>query len=226
LPLVPPHAVHLDAGQCDLLRPHSPETSVLRYLSACEPPSPPARLNRGSGSLLAELDRQLAPVSPKGIDIVQQTFRPSTLVPRGLVVDEAMLDGTGARITVRAMMKASVCPGCGTQSERGRSRCRRRLADLPIAGRPDCLMVLARRFCCNAVLCGRRVFATPCPAGAARRQRLFLGCPAALIEAGSDGAVSSALVVIDRYEGRRNVLAARRVAADRVTGPGAIGLAR
>jgi len=70
-----------------------------------------------------------------------------------------MLDGSGARITVRAMAKASVCPGCGTSSERVHSRYRRRLADLPIAGRPVCLMVLARRFYCNAVLCGRRVFA-------------------------------------------------------------------
>lgn len=70
-----------------------------------------------------------------------------------------MLDGSGARITVRVMTKASVCPGCGTPSERVHSRYRRRLADLPIAGRPVCLMVLARRFYCNAVLCGRRVFA-------------------------------------------------------------------
>jgi transposase len=75
------------------------------------------------------------------------------------VVDEAMLDGAGALITVRAMTKASVCPGCGTPSERVHSRYRRRLADLPIAERPVCLMVLARRFYCNAVLCGRRVFA-------------------------------------------------------------------
>jgi len=39
--------------------------------------------------------------SLKGIDIVYQSFSPSTLVPRGLVVEEAMLDGAGARITVR-----------------------------------------------------------------------------------------------------------------------------
>jgi hypothetical protein len=30
--------------------------------------------------------------------IVQQDFCPSPLVPRGLVVEEAMLDGSGARI--------------------------------------------------------------------------------------------------------------------------------
>ena len=55
--------------------------------------------------------------SPKGIDIVQRDFCPSTLVPHGLVVEEAMLDGSGVRITARATTKASVCPGCGTPSE-------------------------------------------------------------------------------------------------------------
>ena len=55
--------------------------------------------------------------------------------------------------------KASVCPGCGTRSERVPSRYCRRLADLPIAGSPVRLMLRARRFYCNAVLCGRRVFA-------------------------------------------------------------------
>src|SRR5262249_15764026 len=63
--------------------------------------------------------------SPKGIDIVRRDFSPSTLVPRGLVVEGAMLDGSSARITVRATLKASVCPGCGTPSERVHSRYRR-----------------------------------------------------------------------------------------------------
>ena len=57
------------------------------------------------------------------------------------------------------MTRASVCPRCGTRSERVHSRYHRRLADLAIAGRPVRLMVLARPFYCNAVLCGRRVFA-------------------------------------------------------------------
>lgn len=96
--------------------------------------------------------------SSMGIDIMQPDFCPSTLVPRGLLVGEAMLDGAGARISVRAVVKASVYPDCGTPSQRVHSQYRRRLADLPIAGRPVCLMVLARKFYCNAVLCGRRVF--------------------------------------------------------------------
>ena len=90
---------------------------------------------------------------------MQQAFRASALVPRGFVVDDATSDDAGALITVRSVARASACPGCGSPSERVHSRYRRRLADLPISGRPVRLMLLARRFHCNAVLCGRRVFA-------------------------------------------------------------------
>jgi transposase len=90
---------------------------------------------------------------------VSQTFRASALVPRGFVVDEVTSDGTSALITVRSVETASVCPGCGTRSGRIHSRYHRRLADLPIAGRPVRLVVRARRFYCRAVLCRRRVFA-------------------------------------------------------------------
>ena len=89
---------------------------------------------------------------------MQPTFQASTLVPRGFVVDDATSDEAGALIMVRSVAVASACPGCGTQSGRVHSRYRRHLADLPIAGRPVRVVVLARRFYCNAVLCGRRVF--------------------------------------------------------------------
>jgi hypothetical protein len=61
-------------------------------------------------------------------------------------------------ITVHAVRRASACPSCATRSERVHSRYRRRLADLPISGRPVRLVVVARRFHCDAVLCGRRIF--------------------------------------------------------------------
>ena len=89
---------------------------------------------------------------------MQRVFRASALVPRGFVVEDATQDDGDALITVRSGAEASACPGCGTRSGRVHSRYRRRLADLPIAGRPVRLMVVARRFYCNAVLCGRRVF--------------------------------------------------------------------
>lgn len=44
-------------------------------------------------------------------------------------------------------------------SERVHSRYRRHLADLPMAGKPVRLVVRARRFHCDTVVCGRRIFA-------------------------------------------------------------------
>ena len=88
-----------------------------------------------------------------------RALRSSTLVPRGLTVESAALEGGEAVIVVRAVGRASVCPECGASSYRVHSRYRRRLADLPIAGHLVRLVVMARRFYCAAVLCGRRIFA-------------------------------------------------------------------
>lgn len=90
---------------------------------------------------------------------MQHSLRPSTLVPRGFVVDDVSSDSAGTLMTVRAVGKASSCPGCGRTSERVHSRYHRHLADLPMAGKPVRLVVRARRFHCDTVLCGRRIFA-------------------------------------------------------------------
>ncbi len=90
---------------------------------------------------------------------MQHAFRPSALVPPGFAVEGAILDGATAVITVRSTAAAGVCPGCGGVSRRVHSRYTRHLADLPVAGRPVRLEVIARRFRCEAVLCGRRIFA-------------------------------------------------------------------
>ena len=90
---------------------------------------------------------------------MQRSLRPATLVPRGFVVDEIISNGAGAQITVRGVGSSSLCPGCGRASERVHSRYRRHLADLPMAGKPVRLVVRARRFRCDNVLCGRRIFA-------------------------------------------------------------------
>ena len=88
---------------------------------------------------------------------MRHTCRPSALVPPGFAVEGAVLDG-GAVTTVRGTDATSVCPGCGVVSQQVRSRHRRRLADLLDAGRPVRLELIARRFRCVAVLCGRRIF--------------------------------------------------------------------
>lgn len=90
---------------------------------------------------------------------MQPSLRPSTLVPRGFVVDDVSSDSAGMLITVPAVGKASSCPGCGRTSERIHSRYHRHLADLPMVGKPVRLVVRARRFHCDTVLCGRRIFA-------------------------------------------------------------------
>ena len=51
-----------------------------------------------------------------------------------------------------------LAPSCGTVSQRVHSRYRRRVTDLPLSGRIVELLVIARRFRCDAVLCGRHIF--------------------------------------------------------------------
>ena len=113
---------------------------------------------------------------------MQRALRPSALVPRGFVVESAFCDGATTVITVRPTSGTSLCPGCGASSGRIHSRYQRRLTDLPLAGRQVRLVVVARRFRCDTVLCGRRIFTERFEDGAlapwARRTaRLDLGRP-------------------------------------------------
>jgi transposase len=73
---------------------------------------------------------------------MQQALRPSALVPLGFVVENATHDGATTVITVRRATRSSPCPGCGTSSEWIHSRYLRRVADLPLAGRPVRLVVV------------------------------------------------------------------------------------
>src|SRR5436190_327326 len=90
--------------------------------------------------------------------MMQRALRPSALVPRGFDVESAVCDGAATVITVRPTSDTSLCPGCGASSGRIHSRYQRRFTDLPLAGRPVRLVVVARRFRCVTVMCGRRIF--------------------------------------------------------------------
>ena len=89
---------------------------------------------------------------------MQQALRRVSLVPAGFVVESAFYETDKTVITVRPSAGFGFCPSCGTVSRRVHSRYRRRVADLPLSGRIVQLVVIARRFRCDAVLCGRQIF--------------------------------------------------------------------
>src|SRR5450631_880532 len=86
-------------------------------------------------------------------------FRVSSLVPTGLIVDSITQDGDAIVVTVHAGAQIAMCPLCCSPSQRVHSRYVRQVADFPCSGRGVCLRVMARRFCCQAPHCRRRIFA-------------------------------------------------------------------
>nr|WP_245257209.1 transposase family protein [Methylocystis rosea] len=83
---------------------------------------------------------------------------PSAFVPAGFHVENAIHDGAVTIITVRPTSKSSRCPTCTADAERIHSRYLRRLADLPLTGRQVRLVVIARRFRCDAASCRCAIF--------------------------------------------------------------------
>lgn len=89
---------------------------------------------------------------------MSRTPHPSTIVPPGFRVESIVDDGDVTVITVRHMGHSSSCPGCAADAERVHSRYTRGLADLPLGGRQVRLVVVARRFRCDAPSCPRTIF--------------------------------------------------------------------
>jgi hypothetical protein len=94
-----------------------------------------------------------------------QGLRSSSFVPAGFIVESVSSDERGVVIVVRSGSLSNECPSCKTASARVHSRYRRRVADLPLSGRRVQLIVLARRFRCDAVLCGAQIFTERFPKG-------------------------------------------------------------
>lgn len=90
---------------------------------------------------------------------MDQRLRPGALVPGGFVIEQTRIDADRVTVWVRSDARVCACPLCGTRSCRLQSRYWRRAADLPLAGRRVDLRIMVRRFRCDAVLCGRQVFA-------------------------------------------------------------------
>jgi transposase len=89
---------------------------------------------------------------------MDQTFDRRQLVPPGFSVLSSEITASGVKIAVAPVRSFGICPCCGSHSERIQSRYQRHVTDLPISGRNVELQVLVRRFWCDAVLCGRRIF--------------------------------------------------------------------
>ena len=89
---------------------------------------------------------------------MRHRFQRASLAPDGFAVDSIKTVGEIVHILLRSRCPTGSCPDCGRQSRRVQSRYLRRPADLPLGGRRVELTIVARRFWCDAVLCGRRIF--------------------------------------------------------------------
>jgi transposase len=89
---------------------------------------------------------------------MSQRFCAAALIPSGFALERVDRTDTGTEMVIRATGRTSTCPACENRSSRVHSRYCRRLGDLPLAGRPVRLVMIARRFRCNAIKCTRRIF--------------------------------------------------------------------
>jgi transposase len=89
---------------------------------------------------------------------MRKALRPSSIIPSRFAVIGSSISDEGTTVVVRSTSSSSHCPSCGTTSGRVHSRYHRRIADLPLAGRPVKLIATVRRFRCDAVRCGRSIF--------------------------------------------------------------------
>ena len=101
-----------------------------------------------------------------------------------MVIDRVdRVDGTVV-ISAHPGVRASRCRRCGRVSTRVHSRYRRRLADLPVSGRPVQVMLTVRRFFCDHVDCSVCTFVGQVPGLTERHARRSPGLRAALVAVG------------------------------------------
>ncbi|SFM96178.1 Transposase [Methylobacterium pseudosasicola] len=87
-----------------------------------------------------------------------RSLHPSSVVPRGLLIDHVEI-GTGMTITARPAAALAQCPGCDQPSSRIHGCYTRTLSDLPVASRPVVIDVRVRRFRCIGSDCRTQIFA-------------------------------------------------------------------
>src|SRR5262249_52310354 len=79
----------------------------------------------------------------QGISAMASSFRISSLVPRGLVVESVIDSEDMIKVMARSRASEALCPLCGSISRLVHSRYIRQVADLPCTGRPVALSLFA-----------------------------------------------------------------------------------
>lgn len=101
---------------------------------------------------------------------------------RGLRLDHVCAEPAGVSLVVASTAQSARCPLCHHRSRRIHSRYRRRVLDLPCAGRAVTLLIHARRFFCPTPGCSRKTFRERLPALVAPGARRSNGLRAALAQ--------------------------------------------
>ena len=89
---------------------------------------------------------------------MDRKFDRRQLVPPGFSVLSLDISESGVKLVMAPVASFGICPCCGSRAVRIQSRYQRHATDLPLSGRNVDLCVIVRRFWCDAVLCGQRIF--------------------------------------------------------------------
>ncbi len=88
-----------------------------------------------------------------------------------VLIDRVVDEGPVVRVVARTRAGPLPCPRCGTVTARVHGYQRRRLADLPVGGRPIVIELTVRRLVCDNLDCPRQTFREQVPGLAQRYAR-------------------------------------------------------
>ena len=92
--------------------------------------------------------------------------------------------GETITIVATSTRRTAICPSCRRRSRHSHAAYRRRVADLPCAGRPVVLVLHGRRFACRTPSCSQSTFRERFPELVASHARRSLALRAALVQIG------------------------------------------
>jgi transposase len=141
-------------------------------------------------------------------------------LPGYRVIDAVDRPGQVRQVIIASTATEAACPSCGVPSGRVHQRVRQRLADVPVAG-PLEVVLLKRRFACIEQLCRRRTFAEvteQVPLRARVTTRLRQAVLEAVVSAGRVVAEVAGAYGLSWWTVQRTVTAA----ADRIGQPDAV----